>query len=136
MGVVTRHRYGLTIVLTSLFALFWVGQTWFGWVEYKSEQTDHGEAAELSGYYDVWARTTLENWQSEMLQLASFVVLSAVLVHVGSPQSKDGDERLERKVDVLLRYHGLDTVIDQDAYIHQGAPLDDELIRKFAEWEA
>jgi hypothetical protein len=39
---------------------------------------------------------TLENWQSEFLQLFSFVVVSAVLIHHGSSESKDGTERIEQ----------------------------------------
>ena len=41
-----------------------------------------------------WAKGTVENNQSEFLQLFGFVVLSSVLVFVGSPQSKDGDEAM------------------------------------------
>jgi hypothetical protein len=44
---------------------------------------------------------TLENWQSEFLQLFSFVVVSAVLIHHGSSESKDGTERIERSVEEI-----------------------------------
>jgi hypothetical protein len=47
-----------------------------------------------------FAQATLENWQSEFLQLFSFVVLAALLIHRGSGESKDGDERME---DMLKR---------------------------------
>jgi hypothetical protein len=43
----------------------------------------------------VFAQSTLENWQSEFLQLFSFVVLAALYIHKGSAESKDGEERLE-----------------------------------------
>jgi hypothetical protein len=43
------------------------------------------------------------DWQSEFLQLLTFVTLTSFLVHRGSPESKDGDDRLERKVDEIRR---------------------------------
>jgi hypothetical protein len=39
--------------------------------------------------------TTLENWQSEFLQLFAFVALSALYIHKGSAESKDSDENVE-----------------------------------------
>ena len=42
-----------------------------------------------------FGQSTLENWQSEFLQLFSFVVLSAILIHRGSAESKDTDNRME-----------------------------------------
>ena len=42
-----------------------------------------------------FGQSTLENWQSEFLQLFSFVVLAALYIHKGSAESKDGDEKLE-----------------------------------------
>lgn len=49
------------------------------------------------------ARDTLENWQSEFLQLIWQVAGLALLLYVGSPQSKEGDDRMEAKLDALLR---------------------------------
>jgi hypothetical protein len=43
-----------------------------------------------------------ENWQSEFLQLLWQVAGLAWLWYVGSPQSKEGGDRLEEKVDFLL----------------------------------
>ena len=40
-------------------------------------------------------QSTLENWQSEFLQLFSFVVMSALLIHKGRAKSKDRDDRME-----------------------------------------
>jgi hypothetical protein len=47
-------------------------------------------------------RDTLENWQSEFLQLLWQVVGLALLLYIGSPQSKEGDDRIEAKLDALL----------------------------------
>jgi hypothetical protein len=45
-----------------------------------------------------FGQSTFENWQSEFLQLFSFVVFSAVLIHHGSAEPKDGTDRTEEAV--------------------------------------
>jgi hypothetical protein len=90
--------YGLSITLFTLFALSFVGHTISGWYQYAAEQRSHNEQPELfgdSGYGWVWAEWTLQNWQSEFLELGSFVVLSAFLIHKGSPESRDGDDEMK-----------------------------------------
>ena len=47
-------------------------------------------------------RDTLENWQSEFLQLIWQVAASRFCFTSGSPQSKEGDERKEEKLDRIL----------------------------------
>jgi hypothetical protein len=93
------RRYSLSIVLAALFLLCWIGQTAVGWFEFSDEQKTHGELAQWlgdGGYLRSWGRATLENWQSEFLQLFAFVVLSAVLHHEGSPEARDSEEETER----------------------------------------
>ena len=48
-------------------------------------------------------RDTFENWQSEFLQLIWQVAGLALLLHVGSPQSKEGEDRMEAKLDEILK---------------------------------
>ena len=50
--------------------------------------------------------STFENWQSEFLQLLWQVAGLAFLLHVGSPASREGDERMEAKLDAILRAVG------------------------------
>ena len=88
--------YGLSIVLFTLFLVSWIGQTITGWFEFTAEQQSHGQVAAMfgaEGYVWPWAQATLENWQSEFLQLLTFVVLTCYLYHKGCHESKDGDER-------------------------------------------
>lgn len=60
--------------------------------------------AELVGPYLLeMGRDTLENWQSEFLQLLWQIGGLAYLFYVGSPQSKEGDDRVEAKIDEALR---------------------------------
>jgi len=50
----------------------------------------------VSEYLVEFSQSTLENWQSEFLQLFSFVTLAALYLHRGSAESKDSDERVEQ----------------------------------------
>jgi hypothetical protein len=98
--------YSLSIVLFVLFFVSWVGQTAVGWLEFAAEQQAHGQVARWfgqDGYVWTWAEATLENWQSEFLQLLTFVVLTSFLLHRGSHESKDGDDELRAKLDRIER---------------------------------
>ncbi len=89
--------YNLSIVLFGLFIAAWIGQTVVGWAGFVSEQQQHGQAAQVfgsDGYVWHWAEATLENWQSEFLQLFSFTIMAAVFIHKGSAESKDSGDRI------------------------------------------
>lgn len=103
---VRDHALGLTFIC--LWLLFWTGQTWANWAEYLSDQHAHHRATSAAGFLAFWGGRSLENLQSEMFQLASFVILSAYLLYRGSPESRDSDDRTEAKLDRLLREHGID----------------------------
>ena len=93
--------YGLSITLAALWLVSWVIQTGSGWVEFAAEQANHGDQAEVfgsDGYIWVWLRTTFENAQSEFLQLLTFVVLTTYLVHKGSHESKDTDDKMQAQL--------------------------------------
>jgi hypothetical protein len=84
------------------FALHWG----FGWAAFVDEQQAHGEAAQLGPYLVEMSRDTFENWQSEFLQLLWQVVGLAYFLYVGSPSSKENDDRTEAKLDELLKLVG------------------------------
>ena len=89
--------YNLSIVLFSLFILFWSLQTYAGWVEFQAEQLEHQQIAEVfgsDGYIWKWAAVTLENWQSEFLQLFAMVVLTSIFIHKGSAESRDSQDKI------------------------------------------
>jgi hypothetical protein len=95
-------KYGLAWVLLALFLASWTLQTWTGWREFKSEQQDHGQTAQVfgdSGYVWNWSRATFEKWQSEFLQVLAFVTLTSFLIFKGSPESRDGDDQMQAKLD-------------------------------------
>jgi hypothetical protein len=88
--------YNLSVVLGLLFVASWIGQLitqWFNWV---NEQQDHHQPLQVGAFLWQFWESTLENWQSEFLQLFSFVVLSALCTHRGSAESKDSDEQMQR----------------------------------------
>ena len=88
--------YSLTIVLVALFLASWVGQFVSQVFEIREEAATHGQSFAWSEFWPQFLSATFENWQSEFLQLTTMVVLTAYLVHRGSHESKDGDERVER----------------------------------------
>jgi uncharacterized protein DUF6766 len=96
-----RYAY---LWITLAFFLVSIGlHWWFGWHAFVEEAAEHGQEAELSSYLNEMSRDTFENWQSEFLQLLWQVVGLAYFLYVGSPASKENDDRLEAKIDALLR---------------------------------
>jgi hypothetical protein len=89
------REFGLGLALMILFFVTWIGQLIAEWQTFTDEQRSHGEEPEVGDFASEFAQSTLENWQSEFLQLFSFVTLAALLIHKGSSESKDGEERLE-----------------------------------------
>jgi hypothetical protein len=74
-----------------------------GWFAFVQEQRENNQSPRVREFVIEATRDTLENWQSEFLQLLWQVAGLAWLLHVGSPQSKEGDDRKEEKLDELLR---------------------------------
>jgi hypothetical protein len=101
MSAFKKKAYGwVTLALFVLsLSLHWI----FGWAAFKNEQAAHHQAPQVSEYVIEMLRDTMENWQSEFLQLIWQVAGLAYLFYVGSPQSKEGDERMEAKLDHLLK---------------------------------
>ena len=88
-------NFGLSIALCILFFTSWLAQGFAQWHEFVQNQREHGEPIVVEDFVGEFAQATLENWQSEFLQLFSFVVLAALLIHHGSSESKDSDDRME-----------------------------------------
>ena len=64
----------------------------------------------MSEYLVEMGRDTMENWQSEFLQLIWQAAGLTLLLFWGSSQSKESDERIEVKLDRLLEEQGIDPV--------------------------
>ena len=99
-------NYSLSLVLGALFLLSWLVHGMTGWKAFVSDQKEHGAAAAFwgdDGYIWEFLKQTMENWQSEFLQLLCMVVLTAFLIHKGSAESRDSTDRMERKIDEIKR---------------------------------
>lgn len=87
---------GLSIVWLGLFFVSLIfGQTIFGHREYNSDQREHGQPEVSYAEYlstPHFLEATMENWESEFLQMFLFVALTAFLYQKGSAESKKLDE--------------------------------------------
>lgn len=84
-------KNSLSLVLTGLFILSLAGQALSGWKTYNEEQQAHAQpVTDLAEYLtnDHFLEAVFENWESEFLQMAAFVVLTVFLWQKGSPESK------------------------------------------------
>jgi hypothetical protein len=90
--------------VTLLFFVFSLALHWiFGWQAFVNEQMAHNQPVMFSDYFVEMMRDTMENWQSEFLQLMWQVAGLSILLYVGSPTSKEGDERKEAKLDYIIQ---------------------------------
>ena len=99
---------GLTIVLFGLFAFSLCGQYFAGWHTYNEEQLSHSRpavtATEYLGEGHFW-EALFENWESEFLQMAAYILLTVFLFQKGASDSKriGAVERVDRVLPKRLR---------------------------------
>lgn len=99
-------KYAYAWITLGFFAVS-LGLHWyFGWRSYVGDALEHGQRPETAEYLNQMLRDTFENWQSEFLQLMWQVVGLAYFLYVGSPSSKENDDRMEEKIDLLLCLQG------------------------------
>ena len=83
---------GLSIVLFAMFAFTMIGQALAGHRVHNEEQREHHQPEVGLGEYlrsgHFWEATG-ENWESEFLQMAMYIVLTVFLFQKGSSESKD-----------------------------------------------
>jgi hypothetical protein len=113
LGTMNRfiRRNALGLVLVTTFLVVWlVGQTTTGLHVYNQQRSDAGlPTVGWSTYLTTahFGEATFENWESEFLQMAAFVVLTVKLRQWGSAESKP----LEGETDV-----------DEDPRLHRNDP--------------
>ena len=100
-----KYAYGwitLGFFLGSLL-LHW----YFGWNAFADDaRSPTGRRRRQTPISNEMLRDTFENWQSEFLQLLWQVLGLAYFLYVGSPASKENDDRIEVKIDAILRAVG------------------------------
>ena len=92
---------GLSIAMFLLFAVSLVGQVLAGHRVHNDDQVEHGQpTVQLGGYLRSghFVESVFENWESEFLQMAAFVLLTAYLYQKGSPESRklEGEPDLDK----------------------------------------
>jgi hypothetical protein len=95
------HQNGLSVAMFVLFGISLVGQVAAGHRVYNSDREEHGgETVQLSDYLSSghFVEAVFENWESEFLQMAAFVLLTAYLYQKGSPESRklEGEPDLDK----------------------------------------
>jgi len=96
------HDYALTLILFGLMVVSIALQYYAGWIVFENEQIEHGAAPHIwghDGYIWDFLQAVFENWQSEFLQLWTFVLLTTYFIHRNSPQSRDGDDETKERLD-------------------------------------
>lgn len=86
---------GLTIALAALFLFSLAGMLWSGFAAHSAELREHGlPTIGLFAYMKSGAflSALFENWESEFLQMAVYVILTAMLFQRGSAESRDPDD--------------------------------------------
>ena len=112
-------KYGYAWITLSFFLGSLLLHWYFGWQAFVAEAAEHGQQPEQGDYLNQMFRDTFENWQSEFLQLLWQVCGLAYFLYIGSPSSKENDDRVEAKVDALLIMqgeHGLDVMEKLDKH--------------------
>jgi len=92
---------GLSIVVLSIFVVLLAGQAIAGWHSHNQERLEQGAAAlSLPSYLSSghFGEATSENWESEFLQMAAYVLFTVFLRQKGSAESKSlaGEEPVDR----------------------------------------
>lgn len=98
-GFLVRNSL-LLIVFFLFFVTFIVGQAFVGQRVYNEEQLEHGESPVALGEYLTtghFLEATMENWESEFLQMGAYVLLTIWFRQKGSAESKklDGEEPVD-----------------------------------------
>ena len=104
------YRNGLSIVFLLLVLFTLAGQYFTGWKEYNKELVEKQiPEISLDQYVSTghFVEATFENWESEFLQMALYVILTVKLRQIGSSESKKLDEPEE---------------VDREPKAHKDAP--------------
>jgi hypothetical protein len=101
------RRYGFVLVTLAFFLLSWAGQFITQLMVVIEDAAQHGQAFEWGEFWAEFWQSTFENWQSEFLQLIWQALGLKLLLCWGSSQSREGDSRIEAKVDALCVKAGM-----------------------------
>jgi hypothetical protein len=91
---------GLSLVLFSIFLVLLIAQSITGYLRYNDDQQEHNQPTVMYGAYlqtGHFLEAVGENWESEFLQMAVYVLFTVFLYQKGSAESKklDGSESVD-----------------------------------------
>ena len=93
------YRNGLTLAFLALMAASLVGHALTGHAQHNQERAEHGQPPQSVGEYMLGAEfssTLFENWESEFLQMALFVLFTVWLRQRGASESRKLDPEEEQ----------------------------------------
>jgi hypothetical protein len=101
MTKTTLRNNGLSIALFGFFLITEIGLTIAGYRHYNEDQLQHHQPPISYVQYlgsAAFFEATMENWESEFLQMAAYVILTSFLYQKGSAESKklDSVEAVDR----------------------------------------
>jgi hypothetical protein len=114
-------RNALSLACFAIFAVVLVAQSLTGWRTSVADAVQHGQPDFSYWNYLTtghFAEATFENWESEFLQMAAFILLTAYLVQRGSGESK----------------HASDDPRDEDPRLHRNDPDAPWPVRRGGAW--
>lgn len=94
--------HGLMLANAGLFIVFLGGMIFSGASHYSEEQQSHGQPPTGLGDFLIsgqFYEATFENWESEFLQMALYVLLTVFLFQKGSSESKPVDKEAPQDED-------------------------------------
>jgi hypothetical protein len=97
------RKWGAVYLLLLLFIGSWAGHFFAELAEFRANQAAHHEPFLWADYLTSFAASTLENWQSEWLQLVFQAILLLGAKHLIFRVDAEDMERLEAKVDQINR---------------------------------
>jgi Domain of unknown function (DUF6766) len=108
----------LSLVMFGLFGLCLLGHSLAGYAAYRDDQQAHQQppiryTASVTSSH--WWASVFENWESEFLQMAAYVLATVFCFQRGSAESKDPESRDE---------------VDEDPRQHQHEPQAPGPVRK------
>lgn len=92
------YRNSLSFVLLAFFFVFVSAQAVTGWHEHNDHLKEYGQSPIAFGGYLTsghFLQSTFENWESEFLQMAMYVLFTVFLRQQGSSESKSMEEEEE-----------------------------------------
>jgi hypothetical protein len=95
-------KRGYLYVTIMFFAVSWLVHGITAYNQFVEEQNEHGQPVEMNLFWNEFIRQTMENWQSEFLQLSWQIGGLMILFAVASPQDRIGEERKEKILEKIL----------------------------------